>query len=479
MRFLRQNTAVIVTVGPFYDKTDGVTIETALTITNERITLTADTDAGSAPTNILDNVTGATSATANDLNYITGNDAGMMQLELAAADTNRVGRMMLSITDAANHVPVFHEFFVLPQAIYDWLTGVIVPLPANVTTIAGSAVSTSTAQLGVNVVQAAGTAWASGAITAAAIADNAIDMATLAADLKTGSAIKANVETITANAITATAINTGAITAAKFAAGAIDAAAIAAGAIDNATFAADVGSTAYATNIIALAADKAIVNAALGTAAELAKVPKSDSTVTWNATALASIQSEAQDAITASALATAAALATVDDFLDTEIAALTTELAKVPKSDSTVSWNATALAAINAEVDTALNTAIPGTPTANSVNERIAAIDDLVQASGAGDLAALKTTVGAAGAGLTAVQLAAAGIDAVWDRASTLTLSFEQLLTRAYQMINNKMNVTDADGTVALRNIGDTVTLATGSVTDNSTTTTRLELTWA
>lgn len=144
MRFLRQNTAVIITVGPFYDKTDGVTIETALTITNERITLTADTDDNSAPTNILDNVTGATSGTSNDLNYITGNDAGMMQLELSAANTNRVGRMFLSITDAANHVPVFHEFFVLPQAIYDWLTGVIVPLPANVTTWLGTAAATPT-----------------------------------------------------------------------------------------------------------------------------------------------------------------------------------------------------------------------------------------------------------------------------------------------------------------------------------------------
>ncbi len=119
MRFLRTNTAVLVTVGPFYDKTDGVTIETALTITNERITLTADTDGGSAPTNILDNVTGATSGTSNDLNYISGNDAGMMQLELSAADTNRVGRMMLSITDAANHVPVFHEFMVMPALVYD------------------------------------------------------------------------------------------------------------------------------------------------------------------------------------------------------------------------------------------------------------------------------------------------------------------------------------------------------------------------
>lgn len=141
MRFLRTNTAVIVTVGPFYDKTDGVTIEGSLTITNERITLTADTDAGSAPTNILDNVTGATSGTANDLNYISGNDAGMMQLELAAADTNRLGRMFLSITDAANHVPVFHEFMVLPAMIYDaFILGTDV-LQADMTQILGTAVS--------------------------------------------------------------------------------------------------------------------------------------------------------------------------------------------------------------------------------------------------------------------------------------------------------------------------------------------------
>jgi hypothetical protein len=144
MRFLRTNTAVIITVGPFYDKTDGVTIETALTITNERITLTADTDAGSAPTNILDNVTGATAATANDLNYITGNDAGLMQLELAAADVNRLGRMFLSITDAANHVPVFHEFMVLPAMIYDaFVLGTDV-LDASITQLLGTAIATPT-----------------------------------------------------------------------------------------------------------------------------------------------------------------------------------------------------------------------------------------------------------------------------------------------------------------------------------------------
>lgn len=109
----------MVTVGPFYDKTDQATIETGLTITNERITLTADTDNGSAPTNILDNIPGAVSGTSNDLDYITDNDAGMMRFELTAANVNRVGRMLLSITDAVNHAPVVHEFMVMPALVYD------------------------------------------------------------------------------------------------------------------------------------------------------------------------------------------------------------------------------------------------------------------------------------------------------------------------------------------------------------------------
>lgn len=82
----------------------------------------------------------------------------------------------------------------------------------NTSHIAGSAVSTASAQIGVNVVNAAGTAWGSGAITAASIA---------------------------ADAITAAKIADGAIDAATFAAGAINAAAIAADAIGASELAAD------------------------------------------------------------------------------------------------------------------------------------------------------------------------------------------------------------------------------------------------
>lgn len=224
MRFLRKNTAVLITVGPFYDKTDGVTIETALTITNERITLTADTDDGSAPTNILDNITGATSGTDNDLNYITNNDAGMMQLELSMANVNRLGRMFLSITDAANHVPVFHEFMVVNAALYDAFfatsggaipnavagaaggvfiagtnaaTAVTTALTANITgNLSGSvgsvtgAVGSVTGAVGsvtgsVGSVTGAVGSVAAGGITAASIATNAIDADALATDAVT------------------------------------------------------------------------------------------------------------------------------------------------------------------------------------------------------------------------------------------------------------------------------------------------------
>lgn len=119
VRELRTNTAVIVTVGPFLDVSDGATIETGLTITNEKITLVADANDGSEPSIILDNVSGSTSGTDNDLNYITDCDAGLMQLELTAANINLLGHLTLTITDAANHMPVVHEFNVVSAQYFD------------------------------------------------------------------------------------------------------------------------------------------------------------------------------------------------------------------------------------------------------------------------------------------------------------------------------------------------------------------------
>src|SRR6185503_17489949 len=118
MRYLRTNTAIRLTVGPFLDKTDGITPETALTATNEKLTLMVD-DAN-VPTLVID-ANATASGGNNDFVHVTGDDAGFYDLELTAAQTNYLGRAMLAITYATDHCPVFHEFMILPAMVYDSL----------------------------------------------------------------------------------------------------------------------------------------------------------------------------------------------------------------------------------------------------------------------------------------------------------------------------------------------------------------------
>jgi hypothetical protein len=107
-----------------------------------------------------------------------------------------------------------------------------------------------------------------------------------------------------------------------------------------------------------------------------------------NAITAASIAADAGTEIAAAvatALGTGAGLTTL---------ATAAELAKVPKSDGSASFNATALAAINAEVDTALNTAIPGSPTANSINDRLDAKISSISAGSGLDAAGVRAAIG-------------------------------------------------------------------------------------
>lgn len=142
MRFLRTNTAVRLTVGPFLDKTDGVTPEVAITVTSCKLTFMVD-DAN-VPTLVLDTAPTA-SGGANDMVHVTGDDSGFYDLELAAANVNYLGRAMLSLNDAATHCPVFHEFMILPAMIYDSLVLGTDRLDTNVThmnDVAASAITT-------------------------------------------------------------------------------------------------------------------------------------------------------------------------------------------------------------------------------------------------------------------------------------------------------------------------------------------------
>lgn len=119
------------------------------------------------------------------------------------------------------------------------------PAAVNVTQLLGTAWLTpgTAGTPDVNAKLAGGTAWGSGAITAASIAADAITAAKIAdgaIDAATFAASAINAAAIAADAITAAKIADGAIDAATFAAGAINAAAIAADAITDAKVAADV-----------------------------------------------------------------------------------------------------------------------------------------------------------------------------------------------------------------------------------------------
>lgn len=185
--FLRQSTAVDLPIGPFLDATDGVTAETALTISQADVRLKKNNGAW---------------AQISDNTSATHEENGWYEKEFDATDTDTVGVLKVAIHETGA-LPVFHTFQILEEAVYDALfaasaLGYVANAPVNVaqwlgsaaatptvagvpevdvthwigtaaatpttagvpevdiTHIAGSAVSTTTAQLGVNVVQISG-----------------------------------------------------------------------------------------------------------------------------------------------------------------------------------------------------------------------------------------------------------------------------------------------------------------------------------
>ena len=142
---IRQNTAQIITVGPFLDKTDGVSPELSLTVTGCHITLVADTADGNAPTLVID-ADATASGGDNDLVHITNDNAGYHSLELTAAQTNRVGGGRLCINDDDVHCPVFHELEFLPANVFDARFGTD-KLLVDVAEISGDATAADNCEL--------------------------------------------------------------------------------------------------------------------------------------------------------------------------------------------------------------------------------------------------------------------------------------------------------------------------------------------
>lgn len=277
MRFLKTNTATRITIGPFLDKTDGITPEVALTVTSEKLTFMVDD--GGVPTLVLDTAPTA-SGGANDMVHITNDDAGFYDLELAAANVNYLGRAMLALTDAANHCPVFHEFMIISAQAFNALCG--------------------TGNFSVDVIAISGDTTA---------ADNCESMFDGTGYAGGTARLKVDMDTIKTQAITCAA---------------------------GVTVLASVGtaatSTAQTGDSYAIVASGVFGNQKLGDAIS----------VTYDQAVLIHTDVDAilEDTGT-----------TLDGIVDT----LTTDMAKVPKSDSTVTFNATALASINTEVVDAIH----------------------------------------------------------------------------------------------------------------------------
>jgi len=126
MFFLKQSTASqSVVIGPFVDSTDGNTAETGLTIANTDIRLSKN------GANIVAKNSGG--GTHDELGYYT--------ITLDATDTDTVGRLQVMV-HASGALPVYHEFQVLEEAVFDQLMGAsalgyIANAPVNVAQVSG------------------------------------------------------------------------------------------------------------------------------------------------------------------------------------------------------------------------------------------------------------------------------------------------------------------------------------------------------
>jgi len=101
MSLLEQSATIIVQIGPFLDSTDGVTEESGLS------------------PGVEISKAGAAFASKNEANTPTHDAEGWYTCALGTSDTDTVGRLVLKAQDNANHLPVWHEFFVVPSGVYE------------------------------------------------------------------------------------------------------------------------------------------------------------------------------------------------------------------------------------------------------------------------------------------------------------------------------------------------------------------------
>jgi len=108
MQFLREDTDATLMVGPFLDKTDGVTAETT-------VKLSAASAHGISRHDSTDFYT------IPDTRAFTHRSEGMYTISLSAADVSASGRGMIFFSKASQYLPVWHEVMIVPANVFDSL----------------------------------------------------------------------------------------------------------------------------------------------------------------------------------------------------------------------------------------------------------------------------------------------------------------------------------------------------------------------
>lgn len=104
MRLLKQSTATTLALGPFLDSTDGVTTESALTISQSDVLLWKEG--------------GTTLAQKNESTSCTHRSNGIYTCPVNTTDTNTLGTLVVSVSESGA-LPIRQDYLVVPANVYD------------------------------------------------------------------------------------------------------------------------------------------------------------------------------------------------------------------------------------------------------------------------------------------------------------------------------------------------------------------------
>lgn len=122
MIIVKANTSVTISMGPFLDKTDGVTEETGLTMVAGDVRL---------------NKNGGGFGPKSDATAPSHQENGWYTVALGTTDTDTEGLVVVKVDDAATHLPVWAYVHVMAESAYDALFGTG-QMPADVQTWRGT-----------------------------------------------------------------------------------------------------------------------------------------------------------------------------------------------------------------------------------------------------------------------------------------------------------------------------------------------------